>query len=211
MLTPSVAFHHPPRDALTEAFFAFPRIPGAADVQRTVQLHDLPPQARTAVNAYLDDADAVAEWTEEDVVWLHWRLLLELRRLPDPGTPLEEKFDTLAWALTDPALDDRPFSFANCLRVVGTSPLSPTPYFGRLQVDEIREWIRAHSSEWLRATIARYPQWVQAEILEHPEWAAKQLAKNPQWVNEQIKMHTEAPQGDLFGACDDAPLVAQEA
>ena len=165
----------------------------------------MPPQAQRAISAYLDDpgdADAAPEWTEEDVVHLHWRLLLELRRLPDPETPLEEKLDTLAWALTDPSLDGRPFSFANCLRVVGTSPMSPTPYFGLIQVDEIRAWLRTNSRKWIDATIARYPDWVQALIKAQPDWVAKQLARNPQWVNEQIKARQATQQDDLFAACD---------
>ena len=79
-------------DPLLQAFFANPQLPGA-DVHDTVHLQDLPPQAQRAVSAYMDDpgdADDAPEWTEEDVVHLHWRLLLELRRLPDPETPLEE-------------------------------------------------------------------------------------------------------------------------
>ena len=153
-----------------------------------------------------DVAGVQPEWSEEDVVLLHWRLLLELRRLPDPETPLEEKLDTLAWALTDPALDGRPFSFANCLRVVGTSPLSPTAYFGDLQVDDVRDWLRANARKWVRATLCRYPDWVQALIREQPDWVAKQLVRNPQWLNEQIKAHDEAAQPDLFGSA--ASLLA---
>lgn len=206
MLASSVSHHtHPARDPLLQAFFAPPRFPGAADVHDTVQLQDLPPQAQRAVSAYLDDAgdaDDAPEWTEEDVVHLHWRLLLELRRLPDPETPLEEKLDTLAWALTDPNLDGRPFSFASCLRVVGTSPMSPTPYFGLIQVDDIRDWLRTNARKWIHATIARYPEWVRVLIREQPDWVARQLARNPQWVNEQIKARAAAPQADLFGGCD---------
>jgi len=168
-----------------------------------VQWQDLPPEAQQAVHEYLEEAP---EWTEEDVVQLHWRLLLELRRLPDPETPLEEKLDTLAWALTDPTLDSRPFSFASCLRVVGTSPLSPTPYFGAVQVEEVREWLSINARKWLRATLARYPDWVQVLVPEQPDWVAKQLSKNPQWINEQIKAREEAPQADLFG--DPSALLA---
>jgi hypothetical protein len=90
--------HHPPRDPLLQAFFANPE--ASAVTSDTARLQDMPPQAQNAISAYLDnpgDADAAPEWTEEDVVHLHWRLLLELRRLPDPETPLEEKLDTLAW------------------------------------------------------------------------------------------------------------------
>lgn len=209
MLASSVSHHtHPARVPLLQAFFAPPRFPGAADVHDTVRLQDLPPQAQRAVSAYLDDpgdagdADDAPEWTEEEVVHLHWRLLLELRRLPDPETPLEEKLDTLAWALTDPNLDGRPFSFASCLRVVGTSPMSPTPYFGLIQVDDIRDWLRTNARKWIHATIARYPEWVRVLIREQPDWVARQLARNPQWVNEQIKAHEATPQADLFGGCD---------
>lgn len=195
--------HHPPRDPLLQAFFANPQT--CAATPDPVLLQDLPPQARRAIGAYLDDptdADAAPEWTEEDVVHLHWRLLLELRRLPDPETPLEEKLDTLAWALTDPSLDGRPFSFANCLRIVGTSPLSPTPYFGLLQVDEVRDWLRINARKWIVATIARYPDWVQALIKAQPDWVASRLARNPQWINEQVRARHAAQQDDLFAACD---------
>jgi hypothetical protein len=198
----AVSHHtHPSRGPLLQAFFAFPHSPGAVDVYDLAPLQNLPPPPQRAVSVYLDAADDAPEWTEEDVVHLHWRLLLELRRLPDPETPLEEKLDTLAWALTDSDLDGRPFSFANCLRVVGTSPMSPTPYFGLLQVDDIRDWLRINARKWIRTTIARYPDWVQALIREQPDWVARQLAKNPQWVNEQIKARSVTPQADLFGNC----------
>jgi hypothetical protein len=201
--------HHPPRDPLLQALFANPQ--AAAATSGPVRMQDLPPQAQRAIGAYVDDpgdpgdADAAPEWTEEDVVHLHWRLLLELRRLPDPETPLEEKLDTLAWALTDPSLDGRPFSFANCLRVVGNSPMSPTPFFGLIQVDEIRDWLRTHSRKWIAATIARYPDWVQALIRAQPDQVARQLARNPQWVNEQIKARRTTQQDDLFAICDAGP------
>jgi hypothetical protein len=199
----AVSHTHPARDALSLALFAPPL--AADDVHHRARFQDLPAQAQHTVSAYLDDpgdADDAPEWTEEDVVHLHWRLLLELRRLPDPETPLEEKLDTLAWALTDPTLDGRPFSFANCLRVVGTSPMSPTPYFGLMQIDDIRNWLRINARKWIRASIARYPDWVQVLIRDQPDWVARQLARNPQWVNEQIKAHEATPQADLFGGCD---------
>jgi hypothetical protein len=159
---------------------------------------DLPSHTQSAMRDLVDDAALQPEWSEDDIVHLHWRLLLELRRLPDPDTPLEEKFDTLAWALTDPSLDSKPFSFANCLRVVGTSPLSPTPYFGELQVDDIRDWLRIHAPQWIRATLARYPDWVASLVCQQPDWVARQLARNPQWINEQVRARQAAPQADLF-------------
>ena len=43
-----------------------------------------------ALEQMLDDADAPIEWSEEDIVFLHWRLLEEVSHLAEPATPLEE-------------------------------------------------------------------------------------------------------------------------
>lgn len=142
-----------------------------------------------------DDATPV-EWSEEDVVLLHWRLLLEVGRLSDPATPLEEKYDTLRWIFTERAKDARPFSFVNCLRVVGCSPLSPIPYCGLVDAEEVRERIRHGLQAWLHATLARYPDWVREAVATHPEWVEARLTRNPQWINEQLKQMSV--QGDLF-------------
>lgn len=145
----------------------------------------------------LDD-DSDVEWDEEDIVFLHWRLLKEVCDLADPETPLEEKFDILRWIFTEREKESRPFSFVNCLKVVGCSPLSPTPYFGRVDAEEIRDTIRAQLKTWLNAALARYPLWVRDAVLRDPEWVNSQLAKNPQWINEQIKK--QSVQGDLFAS-----------
>ena len=195
MLTPHSHCAPTRRDALSQALFASAERSEVATPIDTAHWYD---PAKSSRQIEPNDLDEAPEWTEEDVVHLHWRLLLELRRLPDPETPLEEKLDTLAWALTDPDLDGRPFSFANCLRVVGTSPLSPTAYFGALQIDEVRGWLRANANEWIRATVAKYPDWVQALVRTQPDWIAKQLSRNPQWLNEQIKARQETHQSDLF-------------
>lgn len=204
----------PMPDPLSKAFFAadFERVEQA---HRTVQLNDLPPQTQHAVREFIDgssttaaavDDDDAIVWTEEDIVLLHWGLLRELRRLADPETPLEEKLDTLAWALTDPLLDARPFSMASCIRVVGTSPLSPTAYFGAASVEEIRDWIRANAPRWLRATLSRYPDWVQDLVRGQPDWVCRQLTRNPQWINEQVKLRETSLQQDLFS--DHSALLA---
>ena len=99
-----------------------PSIPGSAQTVHTLQLHQLPQQTQDAVKQMLAE-DQAPEWSEAAVVQLHWVLLSELKKLADPETPLEDKIDTLDWALTSPAYDDQPFSFASCVRVVGTSPL----------------------------------------------------------------------------------------
>jgi hypothetical protein len=203
--------NRPMPDPLSKAFFAadFERVELA---HRTVHLNDLPHDTQQAVREFIDGGNPEAEfeekiaWTEEDIVLLHWGLLRELRRLADPETPLEEKLDTLAWALTDPALDDKPFSMASCIRVVGTSPLSPTAYFGAASVEDIRDWIQANAPRWLRATLSRYPQWVQELIRSQPDWVSRQLARNPQWINEQVKQREPSPQQDLFS--DHSVLLA---
>ena len=152
------------------------------------------PEAIDRVDA-LDD-DTTVEWSEEDIVFLHWRLLKEVGDLPDPETPLEEKLNTLRWVFTERDKESRPFSFVNCLNVVGCSPLSPAPYFGLVDAEEIREAIRYQVKAWLNATLERYPSWVREAVFKNPEWVEARLEKNPQWINEQVKKHTV--QGDLF-------------
>lgn len=185
-----------------------PSIPGSAQTVHTLQLHQLPQQTQDAVRQMLAE-DQAPEWSEAAVVQLHWVLLSELKKLADPETPLEDKIDTLDWALTSPAHDDRPFSFASCVRVVGTSPLSPTAYFGLVDVDEVRAWILVNARRWLRETIARYPRWAQDLFFSDPHFAAAQLSANPQWFNEQIRRREassaqSAAQPDLFGLADES-------
>jgi len=149
-----------------------------------------------AVDPQLDDDASPVEWSEEDVVFLHWRLLQEVTHLADPDTPLEEKFDTLRWVFTEREKDGRPFSFVSCLRVVGCSPMSPIAYCGLVDAEELRDHIRNSVKAWLGETLQRYPDWVREAIAINPAWIEARLAKNPQWINEQLKrMSTE---GDLF-------------
>ncbi|WP_038215254.1 hypothetical protein [Xenophilus azovorans] len=159
---------------------------------------DAPIVSLAAAAAMLDAADdgSPVEWSEEDVVFLHWRLLGEVRRLADPKTPLEEKFDTLRWVFTEREKDHRPFSFVSCLRVVGCSPLSPLQYCGLVDVEEMRDLIRYAVRRWLHQTLDRYPTWVREAIADHPEWVETRLARNPQWVNEEVRR--VALEGDLF-------------
>jgi len=151
---------------------------------------------RTAAETLDDDDTSPVDWSEEDIVFLHWRLLQEVRHLSNPDTPLEEKFDTLRWVFTEREKDGRPFSFVNCLRVVGCSPLSPIAYCGRVDAEELRDHIRHGVKAWLGETVRRYPGWVRESIASNPGWIEARLAKNPQWINEQLKrMSTD---GDLF-------------
>ena len=157
--------------------------------------HVVPPATAAAM---LDDPDdrSPVEWSEEDIVLLHWRLLQEIEALSDPATPLEEKLDTLRWVFTEREKDRKPFSFVSCLRVVGCSPLSPLPYCGLVDVEEVRDVIRCAVRSWLRQTLMRYPSWVREAIVDHPEWIESRLARNPQWINEAIRR--TALEGDLF-------------
>lgn len=157
--------------------------------------HVVPVATATAVLDASDDESPI-EWSEEDVVLLHWRLLKEIGRLADPETPLEEKFDTLRWVFTEREKDRKPFSFVSCLRVVGCSPLSPLPYCGLVDVEEVRDFIRCAVRQWLQQTLTRYPTWVREAIVDHPDWVEARLARNPQWINEEVRR--VALEGDLF-------------
>ena len=151
---------------------------------------------RAALDALLDDEESPVEWSEEDIVFLHWRLLQEVSQLGDPATPLAEKFDTLRWVFSEREKDGLPFSFVSCLRVVGCSPLSPIAYCGLVDAEEVRDQIRNGLRAWLGSTLQRYPYWVRQAVAHNPEWIEAHLARNPQWINEQIKHRAE--QGDLF-------------
>lgn len=161
----------------------------------TAFLYSTPPD-RTAIAATLDDDSTAPDWSEEDIVLLHWRLLLEVNQLADPSTPLEDKFDTLRWVFTEREKDEQPFSFVSCLRVVGCSPLSPIAYCGLVDAQDIRDHIRGCLKHWLSASLARYPEWVRKAIAVNPQWVEARLAKNPQWINEQLKQLSV--QGDFF-------------
>lgn len=187
MLNPS-AFHRASHPA--PAGLAFPPF-GVWTNPRSAALSEQAPIA-----AVLDDEASPIEWSEEDIVFLHWRLLQEISHLADPDKPLEEKFDTLRWIFTEREKDARPFSFVSCLRVVGCSPLSPITYCGLVDAQEVRDRIQNSVKAWLSATLERYPVWVREAVVRNPEWVEARLLKNPQWINEQLKQLSL--QDDLF-------------
>lgn len=203
--TTSVASTYRPGPRFGPDLDETPIVARRTDGEHTLHLHQMPPQTQDALRRRLaDEAEVAGEWSEAAVVQLHWVLLAELKKLCDPDTPLEEKIDTLDWALS-PAGEHIPFSFAACVRVVGTSPLSPSAYFGRVDVDELRDWIRVHARRWLRETLARYPLWARELFYRDPQSAAARLSANPQWLNEQIRRHevsmsSTCVQPDLFAA-----------
>jgi hypothetical protein len=148
------------------------------------------------------------EWTEEEIVHLHWRLLQDVQHLGDPAAPLDEKLSTLRWIFTEPDKDEQPFSFVSCLRVVGCSPLSPIAYCGCVDAQEIRDQIACNVRRWLTETLAHYPPWVAQALAVNPVWFEAELARNPQWINEQVKRIST--QRDLFGEPRPWPSSADE-
>ncbi|MFT3815713.1 MAG: hypothetical protein QM740_20495 [Acidovorax sp.] len=166
-MAPSIASHRAP-------------VPVVAD------LFDPPP-----CTGMPDNSGAAPEWTDEEIVFLHWRLLQEVPDLAVPTVPLDSKLATLRWIFTDADKDQEPFSFASCLRVVGCSPLSPIAYCGLVDCEVIRDHIACHVKRWLSETLERYPAWVKDALKHDPEWFEATLAKNPQWINEQIKRSNE--------------------
>lgn len=151
------------------------------------------PLKRVSARATNDDA---IEFSEEELVALHWWLLRKVSLLSDPRTPLEEKFELVRWVFTDPVRDTQPFSFVNCMKVVSGSPLSHLPFIGAVDAQEVRDWIGSQLCRWFLGSLQDYPAWVRQAVLAKPDWISDNLFKNPQWLNEQIKLH----QSDLFAS-----------
>ena len=157
------------------------------------------PPPRGLDHPQLDDVDpddVRQDFSEEEVVCLHWLLLEKIQLLCDSHAPLAEKFELMRWIFTDPVHDRQPFSFVNCVRVVGCSPLSQLPFIGLTDAEAIRAWIAHRLPMWLDATLALYPRWVADAVRANPAWVAERLERNPQWLNEQARRH--GAEDDLF-------------
>ena len=129
-----------------------------------------------------------AAWSTEEIVGLHFILLDDLRRLAEPETPLEERFELLEWVFTDREQEIEPFSFGMCVRL----------FLRTCDPDGVREAAAAAlSRSWLREALATLPAWLGERILREPQWAAAELHRNPQWINEELLRHAREP--DLFG------------
>lgn len=168
--------------------------------QQPIPMDGLPVEAFDATErSLLSEDDEAGDWSEEDVVYLHWRMLEELRRLQDPETPLALKIELLSWIFAEGKRTEQPFSFERCVRTVSLSPHSPTPFFGDVDMEEIRDWISTRARKWLEASLQRYPVWARELVYEYPGYVAERLSANPQWLNEQVsrQIHSK-PQGDLF-------------
>ncbi|MBK8335089.1 MAG: hypothetical protein IPL03_00250 [Sterolibacteriaceae bacterium] len=143
-----------------------------------------------------EDSGPAPDWSEQDVVGLHWLLLKQVQRLADPETPFAEKIWTLNWVFTDPEKDALPFSFVNCVKVVSCSPLSPLPFIGDFDVSDLRDLIAHSARRWMRESVERFPPWVQETLRRNPAAVLAQLERNPQYLNEQIRERQS--NGDLF-------------
>jgi hypothetical protein len=141
-----------------------------------------------------DAAPGCAAWSTEEIVGLHFVLLDDLRRLADPETPLEERFELLEWVFTDRAREGEPFSFRMCVRL----------YARTCDPDGVREALSPLSVAWLRDALARLPAWLGEQILRDPQWAAAELHRNPQWLNEALLRQSREP--DLFRVPPEAAL-----
>jgi hypothetical protein len=128
-----------------------------------------------------------AAWSAEEIVGLHFILLDDLRRLAEPETPLEERFELIEWVFTERELDERPFSFRRCVRL----------FMRTCDADAVRDGLRRLVLAWLREAVSRLPAWLGERILREPQWAASELHRNPQWLNEELLRHAREP--DLFG------------
>lgn len=90
------------------------------------------------------------EWMTAEIVYLHFILLDQCRYLARPTASVERKEETLRWIFTDPVLEDRPFSFKNCVRLVtGNAPELGAVY------QRLKEELRPILSAWLRESLGR--------------------------------------------------------
>jgi len=141
-----------------------------------------------------DDSEPI-HWSVDGIVKLHLVLLGELVRLADPETPLEEKLDMLQWVFIDPdppERDDRAFSFANCIKLRGTSI---NPHYRLMSAEDVRVALARFFPRWLNESLQRYPEWPQRPSVRiRRVWA--RLEQNPQFINQQARR--AAKQGDLF-------------
>lgn len=140
-------------------------------------------ESNCAFTLVSDEASALT-WSEDFIVRLHCRLLMDVRSLARPQTPLEEKLDTLRWIFAEPEKQSRPFSLDWCLRVIGSSPMSPLPYVGHTSCEAIQQFVASRIKAWLRSTLERYPTWLYKAVCRDLERAAKQLERDPQWLNK---------------------------
>ncbi len=90
------------------------------------------------------------QWMTAEIVYLHFVLLDQCRYLARPSASLERKEETLRWVFTEPELEDQPFSFKNCVKLVTGNAPDFGAIYRRLQ-DDMRPLLTA----WLHESLAR--------------------------------------------------------
>jgi hypothetical protein len=90
------------------------------------------------------------EWMTAEIVYLHFVLLDQCRYLARPSANLERKEEILRWIYTDPELEDRPFSFKNCVKLATGN----APDFGTVH-RRLKEAMQPIVSAWVRQSVAR--------------------------------------------------------
>jgi hypothetical protein len=90
------------------------------------------------------------QWMTAEIVYLHFVLLDQCRYLCRDSASLERKEETLRWIFTDPELEDRPFSFKNCVKLVTGNP----PDFGAVY-RRMKEALQPAIAHWLSESLAR--------------------------------------------------------
>jgi hypothetical protein len=95
-------------------------------------------------------SSAEPQWMTAEIVYLHFVLLDQCRYLSRSSASLERKEETLRWVFTDPELEDRPFSFKNCVRLVTGDP----PEYGAVH-RRLKERLQPVLAAWLQESLAR--------------------------------------------------------
>lgn len=89
------------------------------------------------------------QWMTAEIVYLHFVLLDQCRYLARPSASIERKEETLRWIFTEPELEDRPFSFKSCVRLVTGN----APEFGAVY-RRLKEELRPALAAWLHESLA---------------------------------------------------------
>ena len=139
--------------------------------------------------------EEASNWSTTAIVQLHMILLDQLAHLADPAAPLEEKLELLQWVYTDRNLDQKPFSFANCIKLCGRSI---NPHCGLMSADEVRDELAHYIPRWLNESLALYPVWVQQAVRSNPAYVSRKLSADPQFINREARRKLKS--GDLFQA-----------
>ena len=113
-------------------------------LDRTADPHDKVEILRRVYSAH------EPEWMTAEIVYLHFVLLDQCRYLARPSASIERKEETLRWIFTEPELEDRPFSFKSCVRLVTGN----APDFGAVY-RRLKEEMRPALAAWLHESLAR--------------------------------------------------------